>query len=263
MKLLTSSEIKEYELNILLDVKRFCENNNIRFYLASGTLIGAVRHHGFIPWDDDIDIYMPRPDYEKFLMSYYSPKGFKVISNLLHNWDHPYAKVINTLTRVESVEAENEPGLWIDIFPVDGLPEDLKVVEKIYKKGKLYRHFLWCGYSKFGTGGSTIRKLAKYIIKPLVSIYGINKLCEKLENMAHTYPYESSEYVGAITWGYVAGERMKKSEFEKVVNVSFEGYEFPTFSCWDSYLHNVYGDYMILPPENERQTHRMKVYVKD
>lgn len=83
-----------------------------------------------------------------------------------------------------------------------------------------------------------------------------------MEQIARKIPYENSNYVGAVTWGlYGTGERMLKKEFEKSVLVDFEGIRFPTFSCWDSYLKGLYGDYMELPPIKQRRTHDMKVYL--
>lgn len=124
MRLLSSDEVKKHELMILLDVQDFCEKNNICFYISGGTLLGAIRHHGFIPWDDDIDICMPRPDYELFLQTYKSAHGYIPMANTLGNWVNPFAKVIDPNTKVVSCISDNEPGLWIDVFPVDGLPDN-------------------------------------------------------------------------------------------------------------------------------------------
>ena len=119
-------------------------------------------------------------------------------------------------------------------------------------------------HARLGEGKSRFRKYSKYILKPIVNLIGADFFSHKIEKIARKIPYESAEYVGAITWGlYGKGERMLKSEFEKVVEVEFEGYKMPTFSCWDSYLRGLYGDYMQLPPVEKRQTHDMKVYIKD
>lgn len=96
----------------------------------------------------------------------------------------------------------------------------------------------------------------------MANLYGKEKLIDKLITMGKLYPYESSDYVGIVTWGlYGAGERMLKSEFERETEVEFEGYKFPAFSCWDSYLHGLYGDYMKLPPIEKRLTHDMEAYL--
>ena len=101
--LLTNNEIKSIELNLLLEFKRFCELNNLRYYLAYGTLLGAIRHKGFIPWDDDIDVIMPRNDYEKFIEIYVpSKENFLLRSNKLGNFSAPFSKLVDSNTIVES-----------------------------------------------------------------------------------------------------------------------------------------------------------------
>ena len=267
MKLLNSSQIKENEVKILLDFDNFCKTNNLKYYLAGGTLLGAIRHKGFIPWDDDIDVCMPRPDYDFFVKNYEPLKSNYVVkSSSLKTLTSPFAKIVNKNiyinTKYNSSEANKN--LWIDIFPVDGLPEDSEEVKKIYKNCEFYRTILLLVDAKLGKGTTIFRKYSKYILKPLAKLYGRKRCVKKLEQIAKSNPYETSKYVGAVTWGlYGVGERMLKSEFEKSVEVEFEGHKFPAFSCWDSYLTGLYGDYMQLPPIEKRKTHNMTVYLKE
>lgn len=263
MRKLTTDEIKKYELNILLDIQSFCVKNSIKFYLCGGTLLGAIRHHGFIPWDDDIDICMPRPEYIKFLQTYQSANGYIAKSNFLKNWDAPCAKVVDPSTLVDSQISENETGLWVDIFPVDGLPSDIDEVSAIYKKCNFYRKLYWNGHAISGTGRTRFHRYIKYLLKPLLNLYGLQRISNQIEAIAQKHPYENADYVGIVTWGlYGIGERMKKQEFECETKGVFEGHEFPIFSCWDSYLHGLYNDYMKLPPKEKRKTHSMNAYVK-
>lgn len=261
---LSSEEIKSCELNILLKIQSHCQKENLRFYLSGGTLLGAIRHHGFIPWDDDIDICMPRPDYEKFVRTFPQTDIYQVKSDILKNWDSPFSKVMDVRTEIISRYDETDGGLWVDIFPVDGLPKSLSKVKDIYRKCDLYRKLFLIGYARLGEGKGILHKYGKYLVKPMVSIIGTTYFTKKIEEIALKIPYDSADYVGAITWGlYGVGERMLKSEFEKQVMVEFEGYQFPTFSCWDSYLKGLYGDYMQLPPVEKRKTHDMEVYLKE
>lgn len=264
---LDSIKIKQRELEILLSFQKFCGRNSLKFYLSGGTLLGAIRHHGFIPWDDDIDVCMPRPDYEKFLKIYSNKnQQYCLRAKCLENFTAPFAKLVDTNTWINSkytADKINEQ-LWIDIFPVDGLPEVIDEVKKIYQKCDFYRRIFLITDAKLGEGKTTFHKYIKYILKPLSLLYGKKRCVDNIENIAKQYSYQNSKYVGAITWGlYGVGERMLKSEFEKQTLVEFEEHHFPTFSCWDSYLKGLYGDYMKLPPIAKRQTHDMEVYVKD
>lgn len=266
MKRLNIKQIKNIELDILIKFSDFAKENNLKFYLAGGTLLGAIRHKGFIPWDDDIDICMPRADYNKLLVLMNDNDKFLLLSNEKNNHNAPYSKIINNKTLVKARFADKEKvnGLWIDIFPVDGLPENIAEVKQIYDSCNFYRTLLILCSAKIGEGKTVFRKYSKYILKPLANIYGKQRCIDKIEQIAAKYPYETSKYVGIITWGlYGVGERMLKSEFEKVVEVVFEGHKFPAFSCWDSYLKGLYGDYMQLPPVEKRKTHDMVAYMLD
>lgn len=264
---ISEDEIKKSELDILLQVKKFCEDNQIKYYLVGGTLLGAIRHKGFIPWDDDIDICMPRNDYKFFVKNFSShKKNLEIRCNSLNNLEVPFAKIINLNTVVESEfdESEINKHLWIDIFPVDGLPDDIDEVNKIYKKCHFYRKVLMLSNAKLGKGTTFFRKCIKYILKPIAELYGKKRCVKNIEFIVGQNSYESSKYVGIVTWGVLGiGQRMLKTEFEKSVDVEFEGYKFAAFSCWDSYLRGMYGDYTKLPSQEQRKTHNMVVYLSN
>lgn len=261
---LTQEEIKNIELDILLEFDKICKKYNLKYYIAGGTLLGAIRHKGFIPWDDDIDVCMPRTDFIKLKeVCNDENEVYELKTKLSNNLNLPFYKLVDkrTVSKLLFTNALMDNQLWIDIFPVDGLPEDIKEVEKIYKRCDFYRKILMLTDANLGEGSTFFRKYCKFILKPLAKIYGKRRCITQIETIAFRYPYETSKYVGAVTWGlYGVGERMLKSEFEKSVEVEFEGYKFPTFSCWDSYLKGLYGDYMKLPAVEERKNHSMTAY---
>lgn len=263
-KKLDSSEIKQVELKILLEFDKFCKKNELRYYLAGGTLLGAIRHKGFIPWDDDIDVCMPRDDYERLQSIGQEINGLLLKSNKQGNSSIPFSKLVNPKTKIDLQFMDNnyDDNLWIDILPVDGLPEDLCEVKAIYSKCDFYRRIYLLSDATLGEGKTFFKKYAKYLLKPLARMYGKWRCIENIEQVAASHPYAESEYVGIVTWGlYGAGERMLKGEFEQIVEVEFEGHKFPAFSCWDSYLKGLYHDYMQLPPLEKRQTHAMAAYL--
>lgn len=266
MRKIILKEIKEIELKILLDFDIFCKKNKLRYYLVGGTLLGAIRHKGFIPWDDDIDVCMPRPDYKKLISFNKQISGLELKCNALKNTMIPFCKLVNTNTKIciQYMENDYNQHIWIDIFPIDGLPENIIETKNIYKECNFYRKLFYICDAKLGEGKTKFKKYAKYILKPLANLYGKKRCIDNIEQIASQYPYETSKYVGAITWGlYGVGERMLKSEFEKAIEVEFEGHKFPAFSCWDSYLKGLYGDYMQLPPVEKRKTHDMVAYLLD
>lgn len=270
MKDLTLREIQMTELQILLDFQQVCEKYHLKFYLCGGTLLGAVRHKGFIPWDDDIDVMMPRTDYDK-LMKLEKEQGIfnkhlKLYSFEMKNADYPFAKVVNMNTTILQQYAEDESlsHIWIDIFPADGLPKDNDEAERIYKKVGRYRKALTLCWAKVGEGTTKLKRYAKYLFVPMAKTVGAHYWCKQIVQMSRQYGYEEAEYAGVISWGlHGLGERCLKEKFEKSVEVEFEGYKFPAMSCWKEYLTGLYGDYMQLPPEEEREVHMMKAWLNE
>jgi len=268
MRELTLDEIHAAELNLLLHFSEFCKKHNLRYRLTAGTLLGAIRHKGFIPWDDDIDICMPRPDYERFLQIYDDENFLLKSSSNVANFPFAFAKLINTKIFVkrkfysEKIEAKfGLDALWIDIFPIDGAPKNDEELKKICKKITFYHKITQIYMSKFGSGKTIFKKIAKMILKPLAIYHNPAKCVKKVEKIVQKYRYEDCEFVAMIA-GAIFGicEKMKKSEFEKEFEVEFEGHKFTTFSCYEKYLRGTYGDYWQLPPEDKRITHDMKVF---
>ena len=265
-KPLTVAEQKKIALDILSDVADFCDKHNLLYYLAYGTLIGAVRHKGYIPWDDDIDIQMPRDDYEK-LISIFNDKSESPYLKLLSPYDrdskHTFVKIVNTNTvKIESgieYKANNYAGIDIDIFPLDGQPDDDKEFIREFKRKKVlyWGHYFAMSNSK---DGRFRRRIA-------VNLFRWCRLINKnlfIKKYNDTYPYVTSKYVGCTASLYNSiNNRHLKKHYEQRVKMRFEDKEFWAPKGYDAILTDMYGDYMKLPPEEAQVTHHgNKCYLK-
>ena len=150
----------------------------------------------------------------------------------------------------------------MDIFPVDGLPQDDKQTSKIFRSCAFNRRILRLIGCRLGKGKTTFHKYMKYFLKPLACLYGKHRCLNNMEKYISRYKYDDSVFVGAVTGGlYGVREKMRKADFIKPVEVVFEGKVFPAFSCWHEYLQNLYGkDYMTEPDPENRVCHPIKAY---
>lgn len=266
------NEAKQIMLEILKEVASFCDKNGLLYYLAYGTLIGAIRHNGFIPWDDDIDIMMPRPDYEKFVELYHKNGKYSISSPLVDKGCFLiYSKVYDerTVKYEEGIDYNRFPalGIDIDVFPLDGIPcgahfsQYIKDRDRFMKLGKLILRVITPRRSY-----PTLRsKLSSFILNPICKLIGKDFFIRKAIQLMSQYKYEESDYVHvAFHHKSSLNERYDKKDFSDRVKVTFEKELFWAPKGYDSVLKSFYGDYMQLPPISERQTHhRNNVYWRD
>lgn len=259
--MITLDEMKHIELDMMKEVHAFCLAHNITYSLGYGTLLGAVRHKGFIPWDDDIDLIMPRPDYDTFIQSF-QREHYKVVSSSVDPvYCYPYAKVYDTRTFLHEELRHTYPdmGVFIDIFPVDGLPEDEVEQLNLYKKQKfLYKLHMGMKYH-LSKEWSIPKNLLIFGARGLSLFFPIKKVIATLEKNYLLYPYETSAEV-AVMVGEVKLVPIARSSFENPVLLAFEDASFFAISGYEANLTGLYGDYMKLPPlEQQVSEHRYKV----
>lgn len=259
---LTSDEIKKIELNLLCQFAHYCDQNNLRYYLGGGTLLGAIRHKGFIPWDDDIDIIMPRSDYNRFLNKNRIENIFSMGTIENQSANIPFIKLFDPSTYIKQKynKCVHMEHLWIDIFPLDGLPESKVHLFFCYKISRLLRKMLTLSEANYTHGTSFIKIIGKIFLYPVSRLVGAYRWASWLNQFSQRYGFDNSYYIGGLAWGYGPQERMIKTEFVPYVDVCFEGYYFHAPQCWNKYLTNLYGDYMKLPPKNKRLNHSVSAW---
>lgn len=267
MKEINSEEIKKLELQILDVIADFCEKNGLRYYLCGGTLLGAVRHKGFIPWDDDIDILIPRDDYEKFKVLF--PKRvendeFEMISYESGKSYYPFIKVVNNKTIIQEkyISEKYQTNIWVDVFPLDGMPDSELQIRYRFFEIKILKSILMLSVSNPNTGTNLFWKLMKRMFVPLFKNLNIRKMCDRLDRVSSKTSIKKSPYVGGFLWGYGPQEKMPRVFLEQI-EMEFEGKKYKAPKCWNYYLTALYGDYMQLPPEDKRIYHGFKAMWKE
>ena len=271
---LTMHQTQRIALEILHTVAEICEAQDLRYYLVYGTLIGAVRHKGFIPWDDDVDIMMPRPDHDR-LMEYLDE----------HIGEYPHLQVFNRSTCAEypymitrisddryDLRMENEKpygmGVFIDIYPYDGLGNTKKEAVRFGLKGDRISSLCYQAsrdHFAIETTTSPLRKAFKFPVYAVCRLLGKEIFQDMLEKLARVKDYDSSRYVGCVIWlSWGVKDMYLRKWFDEYVYLPFEEYTFRAPAQYEKVLRHTYGDFMQLPPEEERVGHHYySVYPKE
>ena len=265
---LSIEEIKKIEIQILETFTDFCKKNNLKYYLAYGTLIGAIRHKGFIPWDDDIDLEMPREDYNR-MIELLSHKKNLITNNIelktpySKNYQYQFCKVIDNTTFVQekTMKKKYKTSIWIDIFPIDYLPEnpdeEKKFLKKMFNMQKYYFYTIERKYSGADILGRIKFNMAKILFTPL---YFIINQKQRINKLSQKYLHKKSNRITNIAGCIKLTSIMNVSDLAQT-SVIFENNSYTTFSNYDKILRDYYGDYMMLPPENERiLAHSLSAY---
>lgn len=258
-KKLSVEELHHTELEIMQEFHNFCEKNSLTYYLIGGTLLGAIRHKGFIPWDDDIDVVMPREDYEKFISIFEqnnTNKHLKLATpQLTPNYHVPTIKLFDSRWTMEerNLRRPCPLGPWIDIFPLDNMSDDYEKATKLFWRVAKVRRLNVCRNMK-----PAHKKLNNLIREPLAFILGFlprTYLLNKLNKLASCYQSsEFSKYVCVVVLGtYGIKEIMPSQWFANRELHVFEDRKFYIPKGYHNILTNLYGDYMTPPPAHKRK----------
>lgn len=251
---LTLSEIKSTAFAALLYFREFCQGHGIRFLLSNGTLLGAVKYGGFVPWDDDIDVFVPREDYDRLIRLYEDGDRYKLFSQERNpNFRYPFAKLCDMTTVKEEDNIDNGValGIDIDIFPLDSC------TAHILRPGVLRRVQLLqagCVLSKFRTAGERAF-YKRWIIAYCVS-RGYGHFHRALVRLIKRESALGDTHKGCLMWPiYGAREVLPAEVFAGTAEVTFEGEKFPAPIGYEAYLRSLYGAYELDPPPEKQRTH--------
>ena len=251
------SEIKNIELEILKYTTNFCEKNNLKYILGYGTLLGAVRHKGFIPWDDDIDILMPRKDYDKLCKIWGKSNRYKLLDcRNDKEYIYPFVKIIDSYTRLKEYDTlvQTNLGIYIDIFPYDGVPEDESRRRKLLKKcanlEKMRMHSMMSVEKIMHSDPK--KNIGRKMLWKVLNRIGPARLSRIIEKTIAKYSVSNSKWQGCLCTRFPEREIMSYKVWKGTTELEFEGQEFKVPLNYDEMLKINYGDYMKLPPEEER-----------
>ena len=255
-------ELQLVELEILKDFVRFCKEKKLTYYISGGTFLGAVRHKGFIPWDDDVDVAMPRSDYEVFLKEY---KGRYKVATYRNDKESPHyaIRLVDEAKKVETINGSTkaEWSAWIDVFPLDGMPNNY-FIRKI--------HSFRLMKARAELGFITINQIPNKKKRPLIEKVLIKiakranpfkrrsaiKQFDKIDRILKTYPETNSKYYINFMGSYKLKSILKKDYYYKEgAFYDFEGMKLFGPKNYDAYLKVFYGDYMLPPKKDERNKH--------
>lgn len=261
MERITTDDMKRIELEIMDEIDRICREKGLSYFLAYGSCLGAVRHGGFIPWDDDMDILMPRADYERLIAEFDAAKAsdrFGLATYRDKSGIYPFVKVVDKTTKVYEnfVQKTYATGVWVDIFPLDEAPG---ARDRAYARGTrlaLVRSLMVADPS---VGSSPFVKLVKRIAHPFFSRMDPYAAARKIDENARNACARETDFYGDIIGEYVAGTLLPKAWFEPL-EVPFEDRRYFIPKSYEEYLTKTYGDWRTPPAEEDRDVHVFEAY---
>ena len=263
-------KVQELTLNTLNTFIKFCKDHELRYYFTGGALIGVMRHKGFIPWDDDIDIGMPRKDFDLFhdLLNKEMPDGFGICNRYTDtDWHFAMSQFIDLQSEIEINLAEKprKAHIWIDIFPLDGLPNNDVIRWLKVKYILIHRYLVQIAFISTQVDSRRQRMFIEQVVLKMCKIISVGKLVDTrkvldhLEYVLRKNDFDKSQWCGNMLGRYREREVVLTKWFGTPQKGRFEGELVNVPQNSDAILKKLYGNYMELPPEENRIAHGVKV----
>lgn len=267
-KALTIEEVHHGTLDILKKIIEITTKIGVDYYVMYGSLIGAARHQGFIPWDDDFDIIMLREDYEKFISycnEHHEELGHFRVFNRDNTPGYPFniSRFCDTRYRmVSEVAPDAGMGIFIDIYPLDTVKESKPSKFLLYKKKLLMILIFECYQKSSAHANKGFKTIVWTLIRMIARLFGANFWLNQLEHLKDRHTDNEGKYVTCLVWD--DHNHYKKSYFEEYTFMKFEDLEIKVSKDYDTLLRTEYGDYMQLPPVEKRtSSHNYALYRKE
>jgi len=258
------TEMQVKLLEMLSWLTDYLERHNIIYYIVGGTMLGAIRHKGFIPWDDDIDIALPRDEYNKLILGFNNNGEKYVLETPYDNnsdYLYTYSKLYDsTTTLIERQRHNIKRGIYIDIFPLDGLGNSVEDAKKMFKVVNKKNCFLMTQTCAIRKQRKVIKNMA-ILVSRSIPFFNIKKYSLKVDKFASQKQYDASKYIANLSGSYGEKEIVDKCLFGNPTNYSFENIIVKGPEFGEKYLSQLYNDWMILPPLEKRGVQHDFVYV--
>ena len=252
------NEMRKIQMDILLFIHQFCIDNHIQYSLAWGTMLGAIRHKGYIPWDDDIDIMMTRPEYDRFCKLFHDDRSIYKLHDVHTDkkWIYPFAKISDERTiRVEK-NALDEIGINIDVFPIDFYADSYEDAMIALKRMKFWKKIYVAKILRSYTGMSLLKNIIYHLYKIPCSLIPLKYVLKKFDEISCVTAKNKTAYCGFLV--EADGSTILESKlFDNFTDYQFENYVFKGIEDYDYYLKATYGDYMTPPPMGQREVHEV------
>lgn len=263
MRKLNIEEAKKLELDILDFIDSFCKEHGINYCINYGTLIGAIRHKGFIPWDDDIDLSMTRENYEKFIQLFSEKQSrYKLLSlETDDQYFNNFIKIVDPTTKI--IDTRNtktyDSGIFIDIFPMDTF-NDTKVVDICYKL-ESFKLLSFSKHKNIVYGDSKLKDLIRTLFWLLLRPVSPRFFANQIEKQIQRYRVKNGKYIAFIPSKAKEKEIFPRDMFDELIKTPFEHLVLPAPKHFDTVLKQFYDDYMTVPPkEKQIYIHEFEAY---